>query len=142
MKKLKSYPRVQVTPQGKSLTEQSHKKGTDINHLVKIYAKTGQIPIAKTEAQYGEAPAVTYHEALNIINQANQNYYDLPPEIRNNFDSPNEFTEFVHNPENKQKMQELGILAQNEEAVEPVNSETVPKSEAPAGETKDTQTTV
>lgn len=122
MKKLKEYPRVQTKPKGKSLTEQSHKKGTDINYLVKRYAQTGQMPIAKTTAEYGEAPAVTYHEALNIINQANKNYYDLPPEIRKDFNSPNEFTEFVHNPDNTDALIEMGILARPEAAEQPVEN--------------------
>lgn len=46
--------RVQTVPEGETRTVQSHKDLTDINNIVARYQRTGYIPPARIEPQYGD----------------------------------------------------------------------------------------
>jgi len=46
--------RVQEAPEGASLTEQSHAEGSDINFIVRRFARTGQLPPPSREAIYAD----------------------------------------------------------------------------------------
>lgn len=96
-----------------SLTKQSFKKECDINNILKRYMKTGLIDhINKHQGVYTDLSTSTeYHEAMNIIMEANDSFSLLPSEIRNKFNNdPAQFLDFVSNPDNRQEMAELGLL--------------------------------
>jgi hypothetical protein len=69
---------------GKSVTEQSHKKGCDINHLVNTYAKAGGLPEVDPSFFQNALP-VDFHTAMNLVTEAQQKFDDLPSDIRNRF---------------------------------------------------------
>ena len=68
--------------------------------------------VAKTRGYYGDfIGAGTYHDALNLIQEAQEMFMTLPAHVRAEFDNdPEKFLEFVHDPDNEEKMRELGLL--------------------------------
>lgn len=104
--------RVTADPVGESLTQQHFKKETDIVEIIKKHDRTGIIEhVARGVAQYGDYSEVNeYREALDMVNNANASFMELPAEIRAMFgNDAGEFFEFATNPENETKMQELGL---------------------------------
>jgi phage internal scaffolding protein len=76
---VKKYP--------KTLTEQSHKKGTDINHLVKTYARSGGLPQVNPDNFRDMPNSIDFHTAMNMAAEVNQKFDSLPSEIRNEFNN-------------------------------------------------------
>lgn len=94
------------------ITEQSHKKACDINHILSRYRKTGIIEhTARHKGEYGDMPSVTYHEAMNLVIKAQNSFMELPAEIRKKFDNNAEsFLRFVENPDNQEEMRQMGLM--------------------------------
>jgi phage internal scaffolding protein len=101
---------------GPGLTEQSHKKETDMNYILKDYVKTGLIKHAKeNEGKYDDIAMQDFQDAMFIVAQANSMFENLPGEIRKQFgNDPAHFLGFVQNPENKDAMEKMGILRGND----------------------------
>lgn len=117
--------RVQMKPKGESLTQQHFAKDADVRNIIKQYDKTGLIAnVARGVAQYGDYSEVNeYRESLDMVNRANDNFMQLPAQLREMFgNDAGTFFEFATNPENEQKMIELGL----KEA--PVVTEATPKT--------------
>lgn len=126
--------RVQSTPIGESLTQQHFKKETDIVEIIKKHDRTGIIEhVARGVAQYGDYSEVNeYREALDMVNNANASFMELPAEVRQMFgNDAGEFFEFATDPKNLDKMQELG-LAEKPEPAEPTSSPTAEPKQAAA----------
>lgn len=97
---------------GDSLTQQHMKKETDIREIIKKHDRTGIINhVNRGIAQYGDYSEVNeYREALDLVNNAMGSFMELPSDIRKLFDNdPGEFFEFATNPDNADKMVELGL---------------------------------
>lgn len=95
-----------------SRTKQSFAKECDINNIMARYAKTGLI--SHTNRYNGDYSDLTtqmdFHEATNLIHEAQQAFSSLPSGIRTKFDNdPGKFLEFVDNPENLDEIRELGL---------------------------------
>jgi Chlamydia-phage Chp2 scaffold (Chlamy_scaf). len=93
-------------------TVQSEKDRTEINNVIRRYNKTGLIDhVAKGRAMYGDFTEINeYQENLNMIMKAEASFAALPSEIRKKFDNdPGQFFEFATNPENEQKLVEMGL---------------------------------
>jgi phage internal scaffolding protein len=106
--------RVTADPQGESLTQQHFKKSTDIVEIIKKHDRTGIIEhVARGVAQYGDYSEVNeYREALDMVNNANASFMQLPAEVRQMFgNDAGTFFEFATDPKNEAKMQELGLAA-------------------------------
>jgi len=57
-----------------------------------------------------DIPAIDYHEALNIVADAESMFEELPSTIRAQFENdPHKFLEFVQDPNNLDEMRELGL---------------------------------
>ena len=109
--------RVTADPVGESLTQQHFKKSTDIVEIIKKHDRTGIIEhVQRGVAQYGDYSEVNeYREALDLVNNANASFMELPAELRAMFgNNAGEFFEFATNPENEEKMQELGLVKRPE----------------------------
>ena len=66
---------------------------------------------------YGFANAQSYHESMNIVAMADSMFNDLPSNIRNEFsNNPQAFLEFVQDPKNADRAEELGIALSPEAA--------------------------
>lgn len=101
---------------GPGMTEQAHKHETDMNYILRDYAKTGLMKHAREhEGRYDDVSVQDFQEAMFIVKEAENMFNDLPSQIRKRFNqSPAEFLDFVQNPENKDEMQRLGILRGND----------------------------
>lgn len=104
--------RVQTKPVGESLTQQHFAKDADVRNIIKQYDKTGLIAnVNRGVAQYGDYSEINeYREALDMVNMANDNFMQLPAELREMFgNDAGTFFEFATDPKNKDKMIELGL---------------------------------
>ena len=101
---------------GKGLTEQSHKHETDINYILKEYKRTGFIRHSKeNQGKYDDISVQDFQEAMFITAEANNMFNELPGQVRKEFNnSPESFLEFVQNPDNKVRMEKMGILQGND----------------------------
>ena len=101
---------------GPGLTEQAHKNETDVNYILKDYVRTGFIKHAKeNQGKYDDISVQDFQEAMFIVAEANSMFEELPGQVRKEFkNDPSRFLEFVQNPNNAEKMQELGILKGND----------------------------
>lgn len=107
-------PRVTVTCPTETMTQQSHKEDCDINVIIKRFEKTGVIPNGQTrEALYGDfSSPVDYHESMNVIAKANEQFEALPAAVREKFQNdPQKFLEFAADEKNGDAMLEMGLLS-------------------------------
>lgn len=95
------------------LTEQSHRDSADINKIIK---KHGMDMIAKTavlksaEYRFDDIEGNDFQEAMMKVAKAQQTFESMPHEIRAEFqNNPGAFMDFVQNPDNKDRMIELGL---------------------------------
>lgn len=97
---------------GKTMTEQSHARGVDVNTIVSRFKKTGDTGLlARTIGEYKDLESIDLHEAMNQIRKANEIFMELPSEVRNRFENdPEKYFDFAIDPENHQEMRELGLL--------------------------------
>lgn len=108
---------------GESLTQQHFAQEVDIKTIIKKHDRTGIIShVARGVAQYGDYSEVNeYREALDKVNTANASFGQLPSQIRAIFENDaGVFFEFVTNPENAEKMVELGLAEAPPSPDEPV----------------------
>ncbi len=105
-------PRVPVvSPCGDGAAQQQFKDDCDTNKIMQRFQKTGAIDhVAKHQPEYGFASGNDYHQSMNIITKADSMFNDLPSNIRNEFNNnPQAFLEFVQDPKNAERANELGI---------------------------------
>lgn len=96
------------------LTDQSQSQEADINFLLKRYQKTGVLPGINKEALYGDfSSAQSYHDAINIITQAEQQFEALDAQTRKRFlNDPAEFLNFATDPANGEELVKLGLAVE------------------------------
>lgn len=83
-------PRVSIHfDQDEKMTHDDMKDATDINNIVRDFAKTGAIPVgAATQPTFGDFTALTsYEEALTFIRDAEMQFMDLPAKERAEYDN-------------------------------------------------------
>jgi phage internal scaffolding protein len=121
---------------GESLTQQHFAQEADIKTIIKKHDRTGIIShVARGVAQYGDFTEVNeYRESLDLVNNAQASFAQLPSQIRAMFDNDaGAFFEFATNPENEEKMVELGLKEappSPEEPVRPAKEEEVVEESA------------
>ena len=98
---------------GRSMTKQAHKGECDINNILKKFRDQGVITHRNTfEGNYGDFTNVplSYHDAMNQVREADEMFQSIPAHVRAEFQNdPGKFLEFVQNPENAQRMYDLGL---------------------------------
>lgn len=94
-----------------SRTVQSAKADSDINVIVKRFRVTGQMPGSFRMPQYGDYEGVNdFQSAMNALRAAEEGFAQLPADVRKKFgNDPQNFLDFVSNPENADAMVELGL---------------------------------
>lgn len=122
-----NFPRVRVVhPEGGALmTKQSMAAETDINQIVARHVAHGAPFFEDGRATYGDFTGVdSYHEALNSLNRAQDDFAKLPASIRDHVgNDPGEFLEMVFNPARRQELVDLGLV----EAAVPVAAPATPE---------------
>lgn len=104
--------KVQTINTQPSMTKQSFAQETDVNWIVAQYQRTGVLAHRDVhEGNYGEFDhAVDFHEALNIVREAEELFMTVPSNIRNQFENdPGQFLAFVQDPANIEEMREMGL---------------------------------
>lgn len=120
-----------ISPKGVTKAQQQFKDDADINSIMRKFQKTGAIThVAAHRPQYDVATSITLHEAMNIVTKADTMFQDLPSSLRERFATPDNFLDFVQNPDNEQEAHELG-LALSPEAQAVADQRTPPAPEAP-----------
>lgn len=101
---------------GEGLTEQSHAKECDMNYILREYTRTGFIKHAKeNQGRYDDISVQDFQTAMFQVTEANNMFNELPGHIRKEFENDtSKFLEFVQNPQNKEKMEQLGIIHGND----------------------------
>lgn len=107
----RKHPRVSISFPEQGLTKQSHKDACDINQIMHRYIRLGNIDHVNQYApQYGFATSLDFQAAVELVETADNMFSDLPAETRAYFyNDPANFLEFVQNPENAEKIRELGL---------------------------------
>lgn len=131
--------RVSYQTTGESLTQQAFKQEVDIKNIIRKYDRTGLISnVRKGQAMYGDFTASVneYADALNLVIEAQENFAELPSEIREAFDNdPGKYLEEIGNPANKAKFQELGLIERDKQVEKPeANEAAEPPAPQKAGE--------
>lgn len=109
--------RVSLKFDSPSMAKQSFKNECDINNIVKRYHTTGMIShISRSKPFYGDfIDSLEYRTALDKIREADALFDALPATIRAEFkNDPSSFLEFCQNPENKEKMLQMGLLQKSD----------------------------
>ena len=96
---------------GKGRTVQTEKQSCDINLIVRDFTRTGFVNfVNRTPPQFGDAPNIDFHEAMNTIKQAEEDFGLLPAKIRKEFNNdPATFIDFMSNQDNLERARELGL---------------------------------
>lgn len=135
-----------------SMTDQSQFQESDINYIVKKYAdgRTGittlDLGADSGVLQYGDTllPG-DYETALDLINAVNEEFYELPSQIRAEFNhNPKELINALADPRQKLRLQSLGLLRENTSeasSVESTLSESSSTSPKKQNETQTNETT-
>lgn len=121
---LKPRHTITFAPQGR--TKQSFKSECDINIIMSRYMQTGSIEhVNRLLPQYQDLESIDYQDAMLIVAESRSLFQELPSDIRAKFhNDPGQFLDFMHDPENKQEMAEMGLLTP--EAASLLNQATPP----------------
>lgn len=102
-----------------SKTRQSEQDACDINKIMERFNRTGQLPtIQRVPPRYGEAIAMDFAEAQNLITQARDAFMSLPASTRKHFaNDPGLYMDAIQNatPETIPELKKLGILVERKE---------------------------
>lgn len=143
---MKSSPGIVFTEP--SMTDQSQFQESDINYIVRKYAD-GRTGITTLDLgadagvlQYGDTllPG-DYETALDLINAVNEEFYELPSQVRAEFNhNPKELINALADPRQKVRLQALGLLRENTSEAAPAESTRSESSSTPPKKQNETQT--
>lgn len=93
-------------------TEQHHEPSCNINTLMDKYQQGMEPPIPPDIVNYADVSQVTnYHDAVNLVAEAQELFDKLPSRLRNRFDNDMEkLLVFVLNPDNDAESIKLGLI--------------------------------
>lgn len=99
-----------------SMTEQQFKDDTDINVMISRFGNSAFVSdpllsISGSKPSFGDfSDPVSYHDALNILNDAQEQFSVLPAKIRARFgNNPQEMLSFLNDPANMDEAVKLGL---------------------------------
>jgi len=112
-----------------TLAQQNFKDESDINYIVRQFGLTGELPSQPLSPQYGDFTGVLdYHSAVNAVLAAQDNFMELPAQMRSRFDNdPAKLIDFLGDENNREEAIKLGLVA-----AKPISE----PSETPVGEPK------
>lgn len=98
---------------GPGVTKQSFKDECDVNKIIARFEKTGMIEaINKKQPFYGDVSAlVDYHEALNVVAEAQSLFNAMSAEVRERFSNdPEKMIAFLNDKSNDKEAIEMGLV--------------------------------
>lgn len=125
---LRRHPRVQKHFTKPSLVKTDMQNECDINQIMKKFERNGLIEhLNEHQAQYGDfTNAPGYHDAMNIVIEADNMFASVPAKIRSQFNNdPAQFLEYVQDPKNKDDLEKMGL------ATAPLSVPDAPKASEP-----------
>ena len=133
--------RVQYDCSEPLITDQSSQKESDINNIMKQYGITGMLPNITIPGEYRDnSNTPTLEAAYDIVNAANEAFFQLPPNIRKLMDNqPSQLENFIADPNNADLLKKHGILISKNEV--PVSTLTKPVTTEPVVITEKTKKT-
>lgn len=116
---------------GESMVREAFKDEADINRIVARYQVTGQLPLTKKDARYGDVSDVRdYKASLDFVREATRDIDELPEGARKQFlEGPAAFMAELELAETREQLVGLGILADPEKPAKPVVAPTEPAVE-------------
>ena len=79
---------------GASLTQQHFKEECDINHILEMYTKTGELPLNPKEMRYADVSSISDYASMRAaIAQADSDFSELPSRVRERYH--NDTSEFL-----------------------------------------------
>lgn len=104
-----------------SMTKQADKAACDVNAIMAKYHKTGVITsINRRQPRYDDVSnATNYHDAINIVLEAEEAFAGLSAKVRKAFDNdPGQLLAALDDPEQHDMLRELGILQEGQQVPE------------------------
>lgn len=102
---------------GPSLAKQNHRKECDVNRIMRKFQEQGIADhINARSPRYEDVSgAVDLQEAVQMVQDAQESFDELPAEVRRKFDNdPVAFFEWIHDPENAAEVKKMGLAAPEE----------------------------
>jgi len=126
-----------------SKTQQQYKESVDINNIIKKYKVTGELShLNRKQGVYlDSANLPSYQEALNMVISANDQFAQLPSQIRKQFNNnPQEMISFLDNPQNDEEAIRLGLkVPAQQDAKTTTTKKQTTKTETPTSSPSTTQ---
>lgn len=118
---------------GPLMTKQSMAAETDINAIVSRHIAFEAPFFEDGSARYGDfTSSLSYHEAMNRVLEAQQQFDMLPAQIRDHCENdPGKFLELVMDPARRDELVKLGLVA---EAIPPKPMQVEVVNPVPAAE--------
>jgi hypothetical protein len=111
--KLKRNPVYVDCSEDEIITEQNHKQEVDINNIIRRHGLDmiqATSKLSSINFQFDDVTGNDFQEAMNKVLKAQDTFDTLPSVIRKEFDNnPAIFLDFIQNPENKDRMIEMGL---------------------------------
>lgn len=106
-----------TTCEKETKTQQQFRDEVDINTIVERFGVTGEMPPQinfPTEQEFEET--FDFQTAMNTIVKAQESFMTLPAKARARFNNdPQQFMEFIHDPENQEEAIKLGMATRRPE---------------------------
>ncbi|UYD39249.1 MAG: internal scaffolding protein [Wigfec virus K19_177] len=105
--------RIQIDCSEPQITDQSYKKASDINTIMKQYQKTGLLlePMKAFSKYVDNTQAIPLEDAHRLLYEAKELFYQLPSALRKQMDNdPVQLESFLSNPENHDQLIKFGLL--------------------------------
>lgn len=95
-----------------SLAQQHFKDECDINNILRQFNVTGMLPESTLSPKYGDFTGISdYKTALDRVIAADEEFMNLPAQIRARFDNDaSNLIEFLENEENRSEAESLGLV--------------------------------
>lgn len=108
-----------------SMTIQSAAIDADINVLVRRFGLTGEYPVRRQRAEYGEFDeSMDLRTILENMRTGEAMFATLPAELRAGFgNDPGTFVEWINDEANYDEAAEMGLVPKRDNPVPPVVSE-------------------
>lgn len=99
-------------------TKQSFKDECDIKNIINLYNKTGLTTHINQKPQQNidHTQIPNYQDTLNFVTNIQQQYDQLPQEIKQRFTTTTQLSNFLENSENHEEAQKLGLLPPTQKA--------------------------
>jgi len=122
-----------------SNVQQNFKESSDMKYILHKYQQTGELPINKNQALFGEFDTpISYQESLNIQIQAQEQFDAIDAGVRKRFNNdPAEFLAFVNDEKNSEEMIKMG-LKNKPPAPAPIPDNTLESTTIPSEKTNTT----